>query len=285
MDAPAPRITLEANGAEKVDPTPEEIAAAIAGPRDDDWFVSLWRGEDDYMDAMLDRGDLWVETEVGGRFLQARSHLDEETVKAMFLAFRDGDERWRDLAEWKEPPPRARSDKPPAVILGAAAGIGLVVFLGIGLAIFTGHGGWVGLMFALLFPALIAMAAAVKMAEAQRAAKWTRANGRIVRSELGTETRNNKEVKVPLVEYEFSVGFHKYRGKRVSLAEVIAGPDAVGTVARYPMGTSVPVYYDPADPGKSVIDRDLPSFFQGIWVAVAVLTAVILGAGWHFLLR
>ena len=140
-------------------------------------------------------------------------------------------------------------------------------------------------MFALLFPAIIAMATAVKMAEAQRAAKWTRASGRIVRSELVKEERQGKPVKVPAVEYEFTVGVHKYRGKRVSLAEVIAGPDAVGTVARYPVGTSVPVYYDPADPGKSVVDRDLPPFFRGIWVFVGVLTVAILAAGWYFLLR
>lgn len=284
MNDLAPAITLEARGAEKADPTPEDIAAAIAGPRDDDWIVTLYRGDDAWIEVMLDEGDLWVETEVAGKFLQARSHVDEEKVKAMFLAFRDGGEGWRDLAEWKEPAATPRSDnKPPAVVLGAAAGIGVVIALGVGLANFTGKGGWLVVMFALLFPGIIALAAAVKMAEAKRAAKWTRANGRILRSELVTEERQEKLVKVPLVEYEFSVGFHKYRGKRVSLAEVIAGPDAVGTVARYPVGASVPVYYDPADPNKSVIDRDLPSFFAGVWIFVAVLTAVILAAGWYYL--
>lgn len=283
MDAPAPAITLEANGTEKADPTPEEIAVALAGPRDDDWFVSLWRG-DDYMDAMLDAGALWVECEHEGKFLQATSHVDEESMKAMFLAFRDGSPAWRDLAQWKEPPPRA-PQKPPAVILGAAAGIGIVLLGGVGTALATGNGGWVVFMFALLFPGLIAMAAAVKMAEAQRAAKWTRANGKIVTSELVTEVRNGKELKVPRVEYEFTIGFHKHRGKRVSLAEIIAGPDAVGTVARYPVGTSVPVYYDPADPGKSVVDRELPSFFRAIWIVVGVLTAIILAGGWYYLLR
>ena len=279
------KVVLRIGDRHVPDPTAEDIAKALAGPRDDDWIVTLDRGDDDFMEVMLDQGDLWVEVEEGGRFLQARSHVDERTVSSMFLAFRDGGQEWRDLAEWKEPAGVARSDKPPAIILGAAAGIGIVVFLGVGLAIFTGKGGWVVLMFALLFPAIIAMAAAVKMAEAQRAAKWTRANGRIVRSELVTEERQEKLVKVPLVEYEFTVGFHRYRGKRVSLAEVIAGPDAVGTVARYPVGASVPVYYDPADPNKSVVDRDLPSFFRGVWVFVGVLTAAILAGGWYYLLR
>lgn len=287
MDAtPETEITLHAKGVEKQAPSPEDVAAALQGPRDDDWSVTLWRGEDDYMEAMLDRGDLWVECEVDGRFLQARSHVDEAAMTAMFLAFRAGEESWRDLAEWKEPPPAAaRSPAPSGIILAAAAGIGLVVLLGVGLAIFTGNGGWVALMFALLFPGLIALAAAVKVAEARRAAKWTKASAKIVTSGLATEKRHDKEVKVPRVEYEFSVGFHRYRGKRVSLAEVVAGPDAVGTLARYPVGASVPVYYDPADPQRSVLDRELPSFFRGIWAAVGVLTAAILAGGWYYLLR
>ena len=286
MNAPdAPEISLDVNGVEKANPTDEDLFRALDGPRDEDWYVTLWRGGDDYIEAMLDRGDLWIECEVGGELLQARSHVDDAAVRSMFTAFRDGTEAWRDLAEWKEPAPRPAGTKPPPVILGAAAGIGLVVFLGVGLAVFTGNGGWVVLMFALLLPALIALAAAMKMAQAQRAAKWTKGNAKIVRSELVTETRNQKPVKVPLVEYEFSVGFHRYRGKRVSLAEVIAGRDATGTVARYPVGTSVPVYYDPADPGRSILDRELPSFFRGIWAAVAVLTVVILAGGWYFLIR
>lgn len=277
-------VSLDAGGVENANPSGEDLFRALDGPRDDDWYVTLWRG-DDYIEAMLDRGDLWIECEVGGRLLQARSHVDEAALRSMFVAFRDGAEAWRDLAEWKEPPARAAGARPPSIVLAAAAGIGLAVFLGVGTAIFTGNGGWVVLMFALLFPGIIALAAALKVAEAQRAARWTRGSAKIVRSELAMQKRHDKEVRVALVEYEFGVAFHRYRGKRVNFAEVIAGPDATGTVARYPVGKSVPVYYDPADPNRCVLDRELPSFFRGIWVVVGVLTAAILAGGWYFLLR
>jgi hypothetical protein len=282
----APHIKLEARGVETASPTDEDLFRALDGPRGDDWCVTLWRDDDDFIEAMLDQGAIWVESEVGGRFLQARSHVDEAALRSMFVAFRDGAETWRDLAEWKEPPPRAAAgDKPSPILMGASAFVGAVVLLGVGTALVTGNGGWVVLTFALLFPALVALAASVKAAEAQRMAKWTRGSAKVVRSELATQTRNQKEVEVPLVEYEFGVGFHRYRGRRVSLAELIAGPDAKGTVARYPVGASVPVYYDPADPNRSVLDRELPGFFRGLWAAVAVLTAGILAGGWYFLLR
>jgi hypothetical protein len=209
--------------------------------------------------------------------------VDDEALKAMFLAFREGSPAWRDLAAWREPPKKAKGS-PPTVILGASAIVGAVILGGVLLALVTGNGGWVFLMFALLFPGLIALAAAVKVAEAQRASTWTKASGQIVRSELVDEKRPDKVIKVPRVEYEFTQGFHKYRGSRVDFAAVVAGPDAKATVARYPVGQKVTVYFNPADPNESVIDRDLPPFFRWIWIGVGTLAAAILFGGLYLLL-
>jgi hypothetical protein len=64
------------------------------------------------------------------------------------------------------------------------------------------------------------------------------------------------------------------------------GPHGADEVLkRYRPGVSVPVYYDPDDPHKSVLERDLPEKFQLVWVAVAVMVAVILAGAWWFLLR
>ena len=279
--------TLEHAGRKVENPSDEDIARAIDGPRDDDWMVSLYRGEDDFMEAMLDAGELWVEVEAEGRFLQARSHLDEAVVKSMLASFRDGTEHWRDLALWKEPPARepqtlsSLKQGPAPVILGLV----LLVPLLVGAAIFTGNAGWVGVLFALAFPGVIAVAAATKLAEVKRAASWKKASGRVIRSELTTGKRFDRQVQLPLVEYEYSVGFHKFVGKRVSFAEVTAGPDARAAIARYPAGTAVTVFYDPANPSESVIERELPSFVHAIWGVVAVMTAAIAFGAWWFLLR
>ena len=87
-------ILLKVGDKEIQEPGAQDIAAALAGPRDDDWYLTLHRGEDDYMDVMIDAGELWVECEENGRFLQARSYVDEAAVKDMLLAFREGGAGW-----------------------------------------------------------------------------------------------------------------------------------------------------------------------------------------------
>src|SRR6186713_603055 len=114
-----------------MDTTLEHGGKTIENPRDDDWIVSLYRGDDgDCMEAMVDAGDLWVEVREGDRFVQARSRLDDALVRSMLLSFRDGSDAWRDMALWKEPP-RAKKDHfkgPVALIVGLILG---VVALGI----------------------------------------------------------------------------------------------------------------------------------------------------------
>jgi hypothetical protein len=274
--------TLEHAGDTIENPTDADLARVLEGPRDDDWFLALNRG-DDSMEVMIDAGELWVEVTEGDRFVQARSRLDEAVVRSMLESFRDGNERWRDLAMWQEPPPARRQTlKGP---LGFIMGLALLIPLFLGLAIFTGNGGWVAVLFALALPGVIAAAAVVKLAEVKRAAAWKKASGRVSVSELATETRHGKEVQVPRIEYEYTIGFHKFVGRRVSLAELIAGSAAKEALARYPVGASVPVYYDPADPSTSVIERDLPAFMHSVWGLVAVMTAAIAFGAWWFLLR
>jgi hypothetical protein len=276
--------TLDHGGTTTENPTDADIARIMEGPRDNDFFLSLYRGEDDFMEVMIDAGELWVETEVEGRFVQARSHLDESTVKAMLVSFRDGTENWRDLALWKEPEPAKKTrpmDGPVPVIVG----LSLLVPVCIGLALFTGKAGWVVVLFALALPGVIAAAAVFKLAEVKRASSWKKASGRVVRSELVTQTRQDKEVRVPRIEYEYAVGFHKFVGKRVNFAQVIAGAQAKEARARYPVGTAVQVHYNPAKPDESVIERELPPFVHAVWGLVAVMTAAILFGAWWFLVR
>lgn len=276
--------TLEFKDSKTEAPTAEDIARALAGPRDDDWVVSLYRGDDDYMEVMLDRGDLWVECEEGGRFLQAKSYVDEAAANAMLLAFSEGSAGWRDLAAWAEPAREVKKGPPP-MALSISAGIGVVVLTLVLTAMLTGNGGWIVVLVALALPGVIAIAAFVKQGEIKRASTWTKGSARIVRSELATEQRHGKEVKVPRVEYEYNAGFHRYRGKRVSLAEFVGGGDATAMVNRHRVGAGVPVYYDPADPTRSVLERDLPPFFSALWIFVGVLTAIILAGAWWFLVR
>ena len=276
------QTTLEHAGNTVENPTDADIDRALEAPRDDDWFLSLHRG-DDCMEAMIDAGALWVEVTEEDKFVQARSQLDQPLVRSMLLSFRNGDHAWRDMALWKEPPPRKKDTlKGPAGLILGLVGIFVALVL---VGIFTDKAGWMVVGFALMFPGIIAVATIVKVAEVNRAASWSKASGRITRSELATEKRQDREVEVPIMEYEYRVGFHTLVGKRVSFAEVIAGPLARETIARYPVGTGVPVYYDPANPSEAVIERDLPTFVHSIWGIVAALAAAILFGAWWYLIR
>ena len=276
------QTTLEHAGETIENPTEADFERVLGAPRDDDWFLALNHGND-AMEVMIDAGELWVEVTEGEKFLQARSQLDAALVKAMLVSFGKGDHAWRDMALWKEPPPRKKDTLkgPTGLILGLVAVFVATLVVGI----FTNKGGWMVVGFALMFPGIIAVAAAVKIGEAKRAASWTRAGGRITRSELTTETRQNGKVQVPRIEYEYKVGFHTLVGKRLNFAELIAGVQAKEALARYPVGTAVPVYYNPANPSEAVIERDLPPFVHSVWALVAVMVAAIAFGAWWNLMR
>jgi len=81
------------------------------------------------------------------------------------------------------------------------------------------------------------------------------------------------------------VGFHKYRGRRVSLGEMMSAGDAEQAIARYKPGTGVSVFHDAKDPRKSVLERDPPPYFNAVWGIVGVTAVAAIGLGYLFLVR
>jgi hypothetical protein len=275
---------LEVDGMDaRESPTAADIAAAVEGPRGEDFFITLHRGDDDYMDVTLDEGELWVEAEEGGRILEARSHVDAEAAKAMLGAFAEGRGEWRDLAVWA--PPVRDGYRMPGPMRRLFVATLVLVAACVGLMLWTHDGGWLLVLFGLALPLGIAYAVLAKQHEVQRAAGWTKATAKILKSAMQETTRNGKQVSAPRVEYEFNVGFHRFRGRRVSLGEIMAPGQAAEVLKRYRVGTSVPVFYDPKDATHSVLERDLPPYFASIWGLVAFLAAIVLLAAWWFLIR
>lgn len=280
-------ISIEtADGTNIESPTPEDVGRAFDGPRDDDWYLTIERGDDDLMDFTAEGNSFRVHCELGeAPSIESASLVDEAAAREMAAAFIEGSEAWRDRAAWAEPAKRAaKLQETPEKTRVMMIFVG--VFMG-GLAIssFLDLGPWIGVWFALGFPGLIAAAMAAKQLEAKRASKWTKASGRVIRSRLKEVTRDGKPTQAADIEYEFTIGFNRYRGNRANLAEIVNGEEAKALVKKYPEGASVPVYYDPAEPSRSVIDRALPSFFAAAWAFIAVLVAIIAAGAWWFLLR
>jgi hypothetical protein len=130
-------------------------------------------------------------------------------------------------------------------------------------------------------PALIAGLVIWKSVQLRRAAKWVEGRARITKSEVTSErhrfqgeatTVTNKSS----VKYEFHVGSKLFRGDRISIG-ARPSEDVGTTMKRFPVGAEVPVFYDPREPGSSVLERDAPVNLGCLWSGAAIVLA--LGAG------
>lgn len=264
-------------------PTIEDLRAAIARPRGENWDLSLSRGENDIVYAALDRaGQLEVEVELRGESHYSEGHVSDEQLLAVFVSFLEDDNAWRDAVAWKQPPP-------PTAVPDKATRVPAPVVVALG-SIAVGMGGtWLGFprvgvfVAAVFVPALIGAAAYEKWREVRRASTWTKGTARILRSASVIETREDSDghktsAPVPAIEYEFTVGLKPYRGRRVSIGEILPGsPEVEQALKRYPAGGSATVYFDPTDPSRSVLERDPPAPFSVIFGTVGAL-AVAAGA-------
>lgn len=92
---------------------------------------------------------------------------------------------------------------------------------------------------------------------------WPSAAGTVKVSTVreGTSTDDDNRISTyyyPSVEYEYSVAGQTYTGKNIHFGGV-AGYGNPGQVqpilSSYPVGASVPVYYNPAKPSEAVLER------------------------------
>lgn len=145
---------------------------------------------------------------------------------------------------------------------------------------------WVGLIF-LPMAALLIVATAVKLVELRKSASWSTATGRIVRSEIearrhrfgnDAETVRNE----PAVEYEFKAGGRTVRGSRIAIGDDSGGENTEATLARYPVGAAVTVFYDADNPKSCVLERDGPKGVttQSCLGALAGLAIFGVAIGW-----
>lgn len=151
---------------------------------------------------------------------------------------------------------------------------------------------WMVIAWPLLMLAVVAVAAIYKYIEENNARSWRSTKGVVIKSEVemrnvkvmggiqrtdgeGTEPRNFANV-----VYEYELFGKKLRNNRVSIGEDLGNFEVEETLARYPVGTQVTVYYNPRRPKESVLERSAPKgmwgcvFFGIVGSAVAYLASV-----------
>jgi hypothetical protein len=84
----------------------EVVRAAREKPRDPhDWFLTLTRGEEEYMDSTLeDETTFSVRCKEDGKQYRTVAGIREELLEPLFLSFYEHDRAWKTLCAWEELP-------------------------------------------------------------------------------------------------------------------------------------------------------------------------------------
>ena len=131
---------------------------------------------------------------------------------------------------------------------------------------------------------LILVAAIYKSLQVRAAREWPSAAGKVVVSEaerrdvrvLDDSREDNRRLEqrnFANIVYEYSVAGQKLRNNRVGIGEDRGDFEVAETIAKYPAGAVVLVYYNPRHPNQAVLERELP---KGLWGCLGIATAMVL---------
>jgi hypothetical protein len=93
----------------------------------------------------------------------------------------------------------------------------------------------------------------------QIAQSWPSTTGRVLMSSVETRSSGSSHSTYPVVVYQYDVHGITYQSQTIKAGEQYLNVRVMGqaqaTVARYPIGASVTVYYNPANPADSALER------------------------------
>lgn len=111
--------------------------------------------------------------------------------------------------------------------------------------------------------------------------RWASTPGRVITSELATRSATSGgstfRAYYPKVVYEYQVGGQLYTGDRIMFGKFPghSRPDmAMRKLAQYPLHSTGVVFYDPAIPAESVLERSA-SNLKTLWLAAGLLLLLI----------
>jgi hypothetical protein len=93
----------------------------------------------------------------------------------------------------------------------------------------------------------------------QAAQAWASTTGTVLMSTIQVRRTAQSRSEIPVVVYHFVVNGQPYQGQTVRAGDQFFSMRMMGqardTVARYPAGATVTVYYNPANPAESALER------------------------------
>ncbi len=93
----------------------------------------------------------------------------------------------------------------------------------------------------------------------QAAQAWASTTGTVLMSTIQVRRSARSRSEIPVVVYHYEVRGQMYQGQVIRAGDQYGTIRVIGqaqaTIARYPVGMSVAVYYDPANPANAALER------------------------------
>ena len=93
----------------------------------------------------------------------------------------------------------------------------------------------------------------------QVAQSWPSTSGTVLMSSVQSRQSGRSHSTYPVVVYQYAVNGRTYQNQTIKAGEQFMNVRIMGqaqaTVARYPIGANVTVYYNPANPAESALER------------------------------
>lgn len=109
---------------------------------------------------------------------------------------------------------------------------------------------------------------------------WSTTEGTITTSKVRKQhDTENGNVSYPRVTYTYEVDGKKHHSSNIMAGGEIGGINVESTLARYPLGLKVTVYYDPQNPKDAVLEPGNTTFSKGMWLMIALVKIFVCGMG------
>ncbi|TPN52878.1 DUF3592 domain-containing protein [Mesorhizobium sp. B1-1-4] len=127
----------------------------------------------------------------------------------------------------------------------------------------------------------------LKWREVKAVSRWLPAPGKIISSRVearevrssgsGSDSSDSTEIRnFPAITFEYKVDKKTFQSSHYSVQENLGNFEVAETLARFPRGAAVTVFYNPVDPAKAVIERTMP---EGAFKFMVQLSAgLVVGA-------
>ncbi|MER8440504.1 DUF3592 domain-containing protein [Mesorhizobium sp. M1312] len=134
---------------------------------------------------------------------------------------------------------------------------------------------------------MLSVVTLLKWREVRAVSRWFPTPGKILSSRVearevtssgsGSQRRGSTETRsFPAIIYEYKVGGKTFRSSRYSVQENVGNFAVPETLARFPKGADVTVFYDPSDPAKAVIERTMPD--GALKFMIQISAGLVIGA-------